>query len=326
MKALKVIQGSVKDIAIIKEPTERKTGKAIFNFTDHYSVFDFGRMPDLIPGKGESICRMASYNFKQLKKLKIKSHFIKMISPNKMSVKLYRVIDPREKNLSNECNYLVPLEIIFRNMLPEGSSVFKRLEKKEITIKDLGLKKEPKANEMLEKPLLDVSTKLEDKDRYLSWLEAQKISGLTSKQIEELKNIALKINDFLNEKAESIGLVHADGKIELALNEKKELVVVDVFGTLDENRFLFNGIQLNKQILRDYYKEFTSWPKEFELKGFKAKPPKLPKELIKIVSNAYKSVCETWINKKIWNAPKVDLVAEEYLNFLEKIRNENRKN
>ena len=37
-------------------------------------------------------------------------------------------------------NCLIPLEIIYRNGLPEGSSVFKRLEQGKITLKDLGLR------------------------------------------------------------------------------------------------------------------------------------------------------------------------------------------
>lgn len=316
---IKVIQGSVKDIHVLSEPTKDKAGLARFFFTEHYSVFDYGRMPDLIPGKGESICRMASYNFEKLKNLGIKSHYIKMVSSNEIEVSLYRVLDPRKFSLGQEKkNYLIPLEIIFRNSLPKGSSVFKRLEKGEATLESLGLTKMPKPGEKLEKPLLDVSTKLEDKDRYLTWKEAQEISALSDKQLTELKEMAINVNEFLTKHAESINLEHADGKIELALNENAQLVVVDVLGTLDENRFLYNGYQLNKQILRDYYLEFTSWPKEFEQKGFNAKPPALPKELIKIVSNAYKSVCEAWIEKKIWNAPSMEEVLEEYLAFLEK--------
>ena len=40
---------------------------------------------------------------------------------------------------SNLKNCLIPLEIIYRNGLPEGSSVFKRLEQGKVTLKDLGL-------------------------------------------------------------------------------------------------------------------------------------------------------------------------------------------
>ena len=48
---------------------------------------------------------------------------------------------------SNLKNCLIPLEIIYRNGLPEGSSVFKRLEQGKITFKDLGLDHYPKPGE-----------------------------------------------------------------------------------------------------------------------------------------------------------------------------------
>ena len=63
-------------------------------------------------------------------------------------------------------NCLIPLEIIYRNGLPEGSSVFKRLAQGKVTIKDFGLDHYPKPGETLKKPIFDVTTKLEETDRY----------------------------------------------------------------------------------------------------------------------------------------------------------------
>jgi phosphoribosylaminoimidazole-succinocarboxamide synthase len=74
-------------------------------------------------------------------------------------------------------NCLIPLEIIYRNGLPEGSSVFKRLQQGKVTIKDLGLDHAPKPGETLAKPIFDVSTKLEETDRYITWMDAQRIAG-----------------------------------------------------------------------------------------------------------------------------------------------------
>ena len=80
----------------------------------------------------------------------------------------YSVYTPTLKNC------LIPLEIIYRNGLPEGSSVFKRLEQGKVTLKDLGLDHHPKPGENFAKPIFDVSTKLEETDRYVTWEEAQK--------------------------------------------------------------------------------------------------------------------------------------------------------
>src|SRR3989338_193143 len=116
-------------------------GVGVFHFTDDYSVFDFGKMPDTIPGKGESLCRMAAFNFRQVEKqFDLRTHFRKMPSANKMEVSLVRVLMPQDNQIKeNSRNYLVPLEVIFRNSLPEGSSVFKRLESGELSVDDLGL-------------------------------------------------------------------------------------------------------------------------------------------------------------------------------------------
>jgi len=97
-------------------------------------------------------------------------------------------------------------------------------------------------------------------------------------------------------------------------------MIVDVLGTLDENRFLYNGIHLSKQVLRDYY-NLTPWKEEYLEKGKSVVPPKLPKELIAIVSNMYKAVAEAWTGSKIWNAPKIETVVEDYEAFLDKMPN-----
>jgi phosphoribosylaminoimidazole-succinocarboxamide synthase len=247
--------GSVKDLRIIKPATAEKMGVGVFHFTDDYSVFDYGKMPDVIPGKGEALCRMAAYNFEKLAGLGIKSHFRKLVKGNEMEVNLVRVLYPQKGEISTETkNYLVPLEVVWRNSLPGGSSVFKSLEKGELKPSDLGLDHMPKPGEKLPKPVLDFWTKLEETDRKLSENEAMEIAGLSGKEFEEMKKKALKINSFINEKAKDIGLEHADGKAEFAVSPENEIILVDVVGTLDENRMLFNGIHVSKQVIRDYYK------------------------------------------------------------------------
>jgi len=317
--------GSVKDLKVKKPATENSMGVGVFHFTDDYSVFDYGKMPDVIPQKGEALCRMAAYNFGQLRKRGIKSHYRKLVKGNEMEVDLVRVLFPQKGELKPGMrNYLVPLEVIFRNSLPEGSSVFKRIASGQTTPQQLGLSKTPEPGEKLERAIMDVSTKLEETDRYLTWEEAREISGLTQKQVEDLKQTALKVNDFLTEKAESIGIEHADGKVEFGLSPKNELILIDVVGTLDENRFLHNGFHLSKQVLRDYYKA-TPWYAVIERekaegkgKGNYTVPPRIPKELLKIVSDMYKATTAEWTGEKAWKVPGIDAVVESYGQFLEK--------
>jgi phosphoribosylaminoimidazole-succinocarboxamide synthase len=160
-------------------------------------------------------------------------------------------------------NCLIPLEIIYRNGLPEGSSVFKRLAQGKITLKDLGLDHEPKPGETLEKPIFDVSTKLEETDRYVTWREAQKIAGLTDKELSDVKAVLLKADQTITKAASNAGLKNEDGKIELAFDEGRKLMIVDVVGTLDECRFTYNGVHVSKEVARQFYKK-TAWYADLE--------------------------------------------------------------
>jgi phosphoribosylaminoimidazole-succinocarboxamide synthase len=309
--------GSVKDLIVIEKPLKNKTGRGRFIFSDRYSVFDWGEMPDHIPNKGQSLCISAAYFFEKLESIGIRTHYFGLVCDNKtkklsqvkkpidtMEVKLVRVLKPLQKGSTYDYsiykteknNFLIPLEIIYRNSLPEGSSVFKRLKEGNLKLKDLDLKEAPLAGQVLEKPFLDVSTKLEESDRYLGWEEAQKNSHLSDNELEEIRKMTLSINQLIGQEANKIGLKYEDGKIEFAFDENRNLMVVDVLGTLDECRFTFEGMPISKEIARLYYRK-TPWFKELmdakkkdEL-NWKGKvnlsPPPLPPRLKELISMAY---------------------------------------
>jgi len=343
--------GSVKDLQILKEPKEREMGIARFVFSDRYSVFDWGEMPDHIKNKGAVLCLMAAYCFEKAEEQGIKTHYRGLIRKdgklvrldeieeptNIMEIDLVRVIYPRfldgEYDYSmftpELVNFLLPLEIIYRNGLPEGSSVFKRLEKGEISLEDLGLTSYPKPGERLEKPIFDVSTKLEESDRYITWKEAQKIAGLKDSEVEEIKKLLLKVNDLITKIAEKANLTNEDGKIELAFDPKRELMLVDVIGTLDECRFTYRRLNVSKEIARQFYKN-TNWYKDVEnakkiakergIKEWKklcrSKPEKLPFELKKIIEDMYASAANAFLGKNIFDVPKLEDVIKSYEEFI----------
>jgi len=271
--------GSVKDLSVLEKPTTDTLGRGVFTFSDRYSVFDWGEMPDLIPNKGAALCMMAAWNFERLEEMGVKTHYrglldehgelakcAELAAPsNQMVVDLTNVNHPQaimeegrlnydysafEKRELN--NYLVPLEIIFRNGFPLGSSVFDNLKKGKITIADLGLTQLPKPGDMLDKAIIEFTTKLEESDRALSKEEAQKISGLSEPEFAEMKNLARQVNAFITDRAKEVDLVHFDGKIEVFYNDG--LVLCDVVGTFDEDRFMMSGQQVSKEILRQWYK------------------------------------------------------------------------
>ncbi len=61
-----VYRGSVKNIRLVAPPKKNDPGRYLFEFTDDYSVFDYGKMPDRIRGKGSVLAMMTAYLFESL--------------------------------------------------------------------------------------------------------------------------------------------------------------------------------------------------------------------------------------------------------------------
>lgn len=347
--------GSVKDLQVIQKPTKTAMGTGRFLFSDRYSVFDWGEMPDHIEGKGAALCLMGAYCFEQLEKLGVETHYRGLVDAKSkairvaelkepssiMEVSLVNVYRPQTSVVNNKIvhdysqyipalkNCLIPLEIIYRNGLPEGSSVFKRLAQGKVTLKDLGLDHQPQPGETLAKPIFDVSTKLEETDRYVTWTEAQKIAGLTDAELIDVKSVLLKADETITKAASNAGLKNEDGKIELAFDDKRKLMLVDVLGTLDECRFTFGGVHVSKEIARQYYKK-TSWyndleqaKKEAEAKGIQdwkalctSQPPKLAPKLKTVISQMYMAVANEMSGKALFDTPKLPQVIDDYKVFM----------
>lgn len=336
--------GSAKDLEVIKKPTRSKMGVGRFHFSDRYSVFDWGEMPDHIEGKGAALCLMGAYCFEKLEEKGVRTHYRGLVDEkgrvlrfdelerptNVMEFHLVNVYKPKAYREDGQLkydyslftpqlkNFLIPLEIIYRNGLPEGSSVFKRLEKGLVTLEELGLNHYPKPGEKLAKPIFDVSTKLEEGDRYITWREAQQLAGLTDSELEEVKRVLLNVDETITEIASKACLVNEDGKIELAFDDKRRLMVADVVGTLDECRFTYNGLHVSKEIARIYYRR-TKWAKQVEeakqkakeqgVKDWKtlvkAKPPKLEPKLKTLISQMYMAATNEITEKKLFDAPEL---------------------
>ncbi len=320
--------GSVKDLEILEKPVPEKPGKGRFIFSDRYSVFDWGEMPDHIPHKGESLCIITAYFFEKMEKMGINTHYRGVVEDDQLKklselnnptgnleVSLVRVIEPEVKNSNydysaynnNLSNFLIPLEIIYRNTLPEHSSFRRRVNKEEIDIEDYGLKELPDPGISLENPIYDVSTKLEDSDRYISWNEAKKIAGLTEQEIEEIMEILSRVNQIISDEVKKADLKNLDGKIELAYNENRELMVVDAVGTPDECRFAYNNFSISKEAIRKFYRD-SEWHQEVtEAKktgpgwkdNVKTSPDPLPADILQAVSELY-MLCANKITGRKW--------------------------
>lgn len=329
--------GSVKDLIVLKEPTD-KPGLGRFVFSDRYSVFDYGEMPDKIEGKGKALCMVSAYFFEKLEEEGIKTHYVGLVEDgkvkrfdevsgavNEMEIKLVKVVKPEGdysifKKLKG--NFLIPLEIIYRNSIPEGSSLLRRIEKGEVKPEDFGLSK-IEAGMRLERPIIDFSTKLEDVDRYLSHAEAKEISGLTDDEFEALKELVIRVDEIITREVVKAGLTNEDGKIEVALDEERNLMVVDAVGTPDECRFSMDGFEVSKELLRKYYRKTEWYEKVKQLKGKKGwreavgKPPSLPEEVKEGISNLYKAFCNEVVGKRLFDAPRLKEVVSHLKEVLE---------
>lgn len=323
--------GSVKDLVVTEPSEDDKPGRGRFVFSDRYSVFDWGEMPDHIEGKGMALCLTTAYFFEKLQALGIASHYLGLTEKGEarrltelqfpqqsMEIKLLRVLEPGMKDgaydysvyKKERANFLIPLEIIYRNSLPEGSSVFNRLKAGSLKLENLGLTKIPSPGQVMGEPLIDVSTKLEASDRYLGWEEAKEIAGLAPGELEQIKKITLRVDDFITAEVERVGLVNEDGKIELGFDERRNLMLLDAVGTLDECRFTFEGMPVSKEIARIFYRP-TPWYQEVEEAKKKdelnwralvgSAPPNLPPGLKDLISQLYRASCNE-ITRRRWFA------------------------
>lgn len=287
-------QGKVKDVYEVDAHTLE------FVFSDKISVFD-KIIPSLIPNKGETLCRSSAFWFQVARSSGIKTHFKEFIPPNRMRVQKVQVL-PYAKINKKTANYLIPLEIIARHYV--AGSLWDRIQAKEIKPAKLGFKqtKEVKYGDKLPEPFVEVTTKLEQHDRLLTKKEALKIAGLTDSEYDAIVESVLAIDEQIAEEVEKRDLIHVDGKKEYAFDDERELMIVDSFGTADEDRWwdwesYSKGqfVELSKESVRQYYRQVGYFDKLSEARRMgKAEPriPALPESKIKEVSELYKEMFE----------------------------------
>ncbi|QSG15891.1 phosphoribosylaminoimidazolesuccinocarboxamide synthase [Halapricum desulfuricans] len=344
---------SVKDFRVDEEPTAEALGRGAFVFTDDYSVFDWGKMPDEIPHKGASLCAMGARNFELLEQNHVPTHYEGVaidgdavgaadsrvtvdladalaagVAPREMAISLTQVPDlPHDgddydydayHDAAGE-NYLIPLEIVFRNTVPVGSSLRKRTDPA-----DHGLDYNVWPDEPVDlpQPVVEFSTKYERQDRYLDREEADRIAGTVD--IDRLEELALSVDHILNRQAERAGFVHEDGKIE-CLYYRGEIRVADVVGTFDENRFSYDGQEVSKEVIRQYHKrtqpewveavsEAKSEADERGVADWKSLCDRTPEPLddavIEAASDLYCAGTNAYVGSDIFDAPDIGDAVE----------------
>ena len=248
-----LIKGKVKEAYDLGDRLE-------FRFTDNISVFD-KVIPSLIPFKGETLSKEGVYWFKRAVNMGIKTHFLEYIPPNGMLCKKVDILQPHQITKQSK-NYLIPLEFICRWYV--AGSLYDRVKEGKIPAVALGFSSGHNViyGEQLPEPFLEVSTKLEKTDRLLDKAEALQISGLSSQEYEDAREVVLKIDEDIGRSVASRGLIHVDGKKELAFDINRQIMVIDVYGTADEDRFWDKAeydkgefVDLSKEYVRQYYRK-----------------------------------------------------------------------
>ena len=333
---------SVKEFRVEREPTGSDLGRGRFVFTDRYSVFDWGEMPDHVPRKGASLCTMGAHNFEVLEAEGVPTHYRGVYGPEvrggdrpvalgeclapptAMAIELTRV--PDLPYLGDDAydydayhdaagdNFLIPLEVVFRNTVPVGSSLRSRGSPA-----DYGLDTETWPDEAVElpEPVVEFSTKYEEQDRYLDRAAADRIAGAAG--LDALESLALAVNDVLNTHAVERGFRHEDGKIE-CLYDAGTVTVADVVGTFDENRFAYDGQEVSKEVVRQYYRRTDpEWVEAVSAAKSEARdrgvadwrtlcdrsPDPLPDDVLDAVSDLYAAGTNAYTDTEWFDAPAI---------------------
>ena len=294
-------QGKVKQVWSTNDPDIYE-----FRFTDQISVFD-QIIPSLIPRKGETLNRTTAHWFKLVEEEGIcGTHLIELNAPDRCLVRRVDVIKepgmvPRDAEW-----VFVPLEFIVRHYL--AGSAWRRFQRGELTAEQLGIEDEAVYGQRLNKPLVEVTTKFEAYDRFVDRKEALQISNITDEEFDSIIEACLKIDAVIEREAAKNGLIHVDGKKEFALGPGRKVVLVDTFGTLDEDRWWDaekyaegEQVELSKEFVRTHYIN-TGHQAELESARNEDREdppiPALPEEIIQQTADLYSSMYERLTSNK----------------------------
>lgn len=262
----KRITGKVRDSYL--DP-ERAPGRRTIVVSDRVSCFD--RVVGTIPLKGQILNQMAAFWFEQTRDL-VRNHLIEVPDPN-VSIVL-------------ECKTL-PVEFVMRGYLTGSSStsIWTAYESGVRNYCGHVLPDGLRRHEKLATPILTPTSKAAHGDHdELTSREALIGSGVISEALyDEARAIAHRLFAEGSRFAEKQGLILADTKYEMGLDESGAVVVIDEIHTPDSSRYW--RLDSYEQALSEgrspaaIDKEYVRlWLGEKGYKG-EGKPPELPLEV-----------------------------------------------
>ncbi|MCH8065256.1 MAG: phosphoribosylaminoimidazolesuccinocarboxamide synthase [Chloroflexi bacterium] len=291
-----IVRGSVKDIY------EVDSEEIEFVFSDRISVFD-KLVPVEIPHKGEVLARTAAFWFEVTNSLRVKTHFVEMTSPRSLKVRRVAVIRDYDQITSQTRGFLIPIEFVSRYYV--AGTLYDRIRAGVIKPEVLGFPSDhvPAYGEKLPRPFFETGTKLEPVDVFIPPEQAMAMSSITQGQLQEIWSIVHRLDQEIQSVLDSHGrLIHPDGKKEFAIDSDGSLMLVDTFGTPDEDRFwdaeaYTEGrcVELSKEYVRQYYRS-TGYKDTLYQAREAGKPeppmPPLPQEEVRNASEIYVALYE----------------------------------
>ncbi|MFL5927896.1 MAG: phosphoribosylaminoimidazolesuccinocarboxamide synthase [Gaiellaceae bacterium] len=228
--------------------------------SDRISTFDVV-LPTEIPDKGRVLTGLSAFWFARTRDL-VPNHLLAV----------------RDDGRSTECRRLemLPIECVVRGYLA-GSGWKDYVATGEVCGHRLpaGLRE----SEQLPRPIFTPATKAETgHDENIDRTAAVELVG--EERFDEVEAVALALYSFASDYARERGIILADTKLELGLDERGELVLADEAFTPDSSRFWpaaqyrpgATPPSYDKQFVRDYC-ESLGWDKAYP-------GPELPEEVV----------------------------------------------
>ncbi|MDH6111750.1 phosphoribosylaminoimidazole-succinocarboxamide synthase [Kitasatospora sp. MAP12-15] len=298
---------STKDMEILRPPADGRPGDGILTFTDRYSVYDFGVMPDEIPGKGAASCRMAVHSFGLLAEAGIRTHFVEQLSERSLRIRLLD-IDFEGRSAATGPGGMIPLQVVYRNALPRESSVHLRLAAGQLDpalVPPFTAAGAP----WLVSPMVEFTSKFEETDRFVTAEEAAVVGRVGAADLAGIAELTRTVAGVLTAHAGRIGLRLADGKAEYGFDEDRRPLLIDHVGTPDENRFYFGGTPVCKELLRLLHPGLRDLVQELVRNGTPRatwpRPEPLGGELVGATAEVYRALAA------LWTADPADAVRQD---------------
>ncbi|TLX95917.1 MAG: phosphoribosylaminoimidazolesuccinocarboxamide synthase [Thaumarchaeota archaeon] len=262
--------GKVKDIYELPDRS------LIFHFSDRVSAFDV-QFQDLIPRKGEVLCKFAEFWFN---KLPVKNHYIRTESKDKIIVKKIQMI---------------PIECVVRGYF--YGSLVQRWKDGKITIP---IGSDTRIATKLSNPLFDPTTKSETHDIPITKKDAMDRKLASSYEYDWLEQTSIQIYEKMAEIADNAGFILADLKLEFG-KIGNDIILGDSIGPDEYRMWPKESYQIgktqesyDKQLLRDWL-ALRGYQLKFEEErkmGKEPVAPKLPDELRQELSSRYVAAYE----------------------------------